>query len=223
MRSQINKKILLYLFLFILLGTLNNKNINNFQFIDIKEIKVEGLSEDNNLRLLKNLDFLKFQNIFFINEKKIQKIITSNNLVLNYFVIKQYPSSLIVKISQTEFLAYTYKNGELFFIGSNGKLIKEKYDKKDLPIITGNFDNKDFLELKSIIDDTNFDYKSIKSFIFFPSKRWDLKTEDDVLIKLSQNRLKENLNLSVKILNNDQFQNIKIIDLRQDKQLIINE
>ena len=98
MRSQINKKILLYLFLFILLGTLNNKNINNFQFIDIKEIKVEGLSEDNNLRLLKNLDFLKFQNIFFINKKKIQKIITSNNLVLNYFVIKQYPSSLIVKI-----------------------------------------------------------------------------------------------------------------------------
>ena len=70
MRSQINKKILLYLFLFILLGTLNNKNINNFQFIDIKEIKVEGLSEDNNLRLLKNLDFLKFQNIFFINKKK---------------------------------------------------------------------------------------------------------------------------------------------------------
>ena len=53
MRSQINKKILLYLFLFILLGTLNNKNINNFQFIDIKEIKVEGLSEDNNSRLLK--------------------------------------------------------------------------------------------------------------------------------------------------------------------------
>ena len=77
---------------------------------------------------------------------------------------------MIVKISQTEFLAYTYKNGELFFIGSNGKLIKEKYDKKDLPIITGNFDNKDFLELKSIIDDTNFDYKSIKSFIFFHQK-----------------------------------------------------
>ena len=73
MRSQINKKILLYLFLFILLGTLNNKNINNFQFIDIKEIKVEGLSEDNNSRLLKNLDFLKFQNIFFINKKKSKK------------------------------------------------------------------------------------------------------------------------------------------------------
>ena len=120
-------------------------------------------------------------------------------------------------------MAYTYKNGELFFIGSNGKLVKEKYDKKDLPEITGKFDNKDFLKLKLTIDDTNFDYKSIKNLIFFPSKRWDLKTEDDVLIKLSQNRLKKNLNLSVKILNNDQFQNIKIIDLRQDKQLIINE
>ena len=59
--------------------------------------------------------------------------------------------------------------------------------------------------------------------LFFSIKKMGFKNEDDVLIKLSRNRLKKNLNLSVKILNNDQFKNIKIIDLRQDKQLVINE
>ena len=36
MHQQKNKKILLYFFLFLIIGTLNNKNLNNLNFLKIK-------------------------------------------------------------------------------------------------------------------------------------------------------------------------------------------
>ena len=40
MRQRINKKILLYFSLFIILGTFNNKNLNKFDLPKIDSIKV---------------------------------------------------------------------------------------------------------------------------------------------------------------------------------------
>ena len=42
MPQQINKKILLYFFLFIILGTFNNKNLNKFEFPKINRINISG-------------------------------------------------------------------------------------------------------------------------------------------------------------------------------------
>ena len=44
-----------------------------------------------------------------------------------------------------------------------------------------------------------------------------------VLIKLPTKRLKESFNLSLEILNDKNFKNIKVIDVRQEKQIVINE
>ena len=44
MHLRINKKILFYLFLFILLGTLNNPNNLIFELPKIHKIEVQGLS-----------------------------------------------------------------------------------------------------------------------------------------------------------------------------------
>ena len=63
MPLQKSKKILVYLFLFLIIGTLNNKNLANLELIKISEIKVEGLDEKNNLKLKNDLKFLKFDNL----------------------------------------------------------------------------------------------------------------------------------------------------------------
>ena len=64
MHQQISKKILVYFFLFIIFGTLN-KNFTYSEIFRINNIKVSGIENKNNLDLIKNLDLLKFQNIFF--------------------------------------------------------------------------------------------------------------------------------------------------------------
>ena len=44
MPQQISKKILVYFFLFIIFGSLNNKNLAQLKFPNIEKIKIEGLA-----------------------------------------------------------------------------------------------------------------------------------------------------------------------------------
>ena len=44
-----------------------------------------------------------------------------------------------------------------------------------------------------------------------------------VLIKLPISRIKETLNLSIDLINNKEFSNIKTLDIRQKNQIVIND
>lgn len=223
MQIRINKNIYIYILLFIFLGTINNKNFKELSLPKITKIKISGLSDENNNTLLESLNFLKLKTIFILNEKEIKKKIETNNLVEKYYVIKKYPSSLEIKIIKTQILAKIKKNDKLLFLGSNGKLIENQNDINRIPFIFGDFSNKEFFKLKSIIDKSNFDFKRIKNLYFFKSGRWDLETNSGILIKLPKDKLSETVDLFSQILKDDQFKNVKLIDLRQNKQLIINE
>ena len=223
MQIQINKKIYIYIILFIFLGTLNNKNFVKPSFPKISEINISGLNSENNLKLLEGLNFLKLKNLLILNDNEIKKIIETNNFVEKYFVFKKYPSSLEIKIIETKILAKVKINDKLLFLGSNGKLIENKNNTNKIPIIFGNFSNKEFFEFKSIIDKSDFDFKNIKNLFFFKSGRWDIETNSDVLIRLPKESLSESVDLFTKILKDDQFKDKKLIDLRQNNQLIVNE
>ena len=223
MPRLISKKLLVYLFLFIFLGTINNKNLSELKFYRIKDIKVFGLNEKENLEILNNLKFLQNNNIFFINKKKISDLMNSNNLIERYFIIKKYPSTIELRVTETNYLALVNKEGKKFFFGSNGKLIDAKYNKKEIPIIYGNFKNSEFLELKKILDFFKFDFGNINNFFYFPSGRWDIEMKSGILIKLPRERLKESIELSLDILKSEKSDNLKILDLRQNNLIIINE
>lgn len=218
-----SKKILVYIFLFFIIGTLNNKDLNKIKSKKTNQINVSGLSEEKNFEVLESLNVYKFYNLFFLNKLKIDQLINSYNHIENYSVFKKYPSSLIVKLSETNYLAYTNQNGKNFYIGSNGKLI-EAFDKnKRLPNIFGDFDLSKFFKLKKTIDQSNYDFNNIKNLFYFPSGRWDIEIYSGVLIKLPKNEFKESLNLSFDILNDKNFKDIRIIDVRPKNQMIINE
>ena len=218
-----SKKILVYIFLFFIIGTLNNKDLNKIKSKKTNQINVSGLSKEKNFEVLESLNVYKFYNLFFLNKLKIDQLINSYNHIENYSVFKKYPSSLIVKLSETNYLAYTNQNGKNFYIGSNGKLI-EAFDKnKRLPNIFGDFDLSKFFELKKTIDQSNYDFNNIKNLFYFPSGRWDIEIYSGVIIKLPKNEFKESLNLSFDILNDKNFKDIRIIDVRPKNQIIINE
>ena len=221
MPQKKNKKILIYFFLFLIIEKINNKDLNKIDFVKVNKIIVTGLEDKDNLELTNNLNFLKFSNLLFLKESKIDKIINSNTLVEKYSIFKRYPSTLNIKIDKTKFLAQIKKNGNIFFLGSNGKLIKTSELKSNMPFIFGNFKNESFFELKKAIDQTNFNYDQIKNIFFFKSGRWDIETKNGLLIKLPAKEIKKSLELSINILNNDK-KKIKEIDLRQSNQVIIN-
>ena len=82
---------------------------------------------------------------------------------------------------------------------------------------------KKFLEFKKIIDESKFKYNKISSIYYYPSDRWDIKTKDDLLIKLPEKHLSNALRIAYKIKNDTQFKMKKIIDLRIPNQVIVSE
>ena len=222
MLQQINKKIIFYISLVIILGTFNNKNLKDFDLPKINIIDIEGI-EFNNNEFLKITNLIKFNNLLSIQKTQINEILNSNNLIEEYEVFKRYPSSLEIKVKKTNFLASTNVNGKNYLVGSNGKFINTKNYSKNLPFVFGNFKTEEFIEFKNIILQTDFEYNNIKNFYYFPSGRWDIEMISGILIKLPITEIKESLNLSVELLNNIEFSNIKILDIRQKNQIVIND
>ena len=222
MLQQINKKIILYISLVIILGTFNNKNLKNFDLPKINMVNIEGI-EFNDNEYLKIMNLIKLNNLLSIQKSQIKEILNSNNLIEEYEVFKKYPSSLEIKIEKTNFLASTNINGKNYLVGSNGKFINTKDYSQNLPFIFGNFETEKFLEFKNIILQTDFKYNNIKNFYYFPSGRWDIEMISGVLIKLPITGIKESLNLSIDLLDDIEFSNIKILDIRQKNQIVIND
>ena len=77
------------------------------------------------------------------------------------------------------------------------------------------------MKLKKIIDQSNIDYSKIKSLYYFKSNRWDLKFNNNILIKLPVNIEKETLDKISIFLKNIELENKKIVDTRIKNQIII--
>ena len=83
-----------------MIGTLNNKNFNSIHFIKINEITIIGLDEKNNLQLMNDINYMKLNNLFYLNKSKLIEIINANSLVENFSVFRKYPSTLNIKIDK---------------------------------------------------------------------------------------------------------------------------
>ena len=224
MLQRKSKKIFIYIFFFVFLGTINNHTIFNSNKFKIKNFQIIGL-ENNYKKELENnlLNSTKF-NIFFINKDYLKSILNSNSLIETFQVFKIYPASLDVKIKKTKFLAKLNINGDIFLIGSNGKLTKDFFlsDSEILPFIFGNPKVEEFLKIFSIINKSDFKYENVKNLFFYKSGRIDLQLKDNILIKLPLDNLENTLKKISQLISKNKL-NKNIIDARVPNQIILND
>ena len=223
MHQRKSKKILIYIFLLILVGSVNNISLNNLKFSDISDINIIGLDIKDKSILLKKIKDFNLGNIFLIKKNNLINEIELNSLVEKYFIFKRYPSSIEINIKKTKFLAKINENGKIFYLGSNGKLTKNDFSNNQLPFIFGNPDVIEFFNIKKIIDQSKISYEEIKNLYFFSSKRWDFELKDNTIIKLPNENTKLALKLALEFLHNNEFKDNRIIDARIKNQIILND
>ena len=223
MQQRKSKKILIYFFLLLVVGSINNINVNKLKIKSVNDINIIGLDIKDKLILLKQIKNLNLNNIFSINKEVLINEIESNSLVEKYLIIKKYPSSLEINIEKTKFLAKINKNGQIFYLGSNGKFIKNDFSNDKLPFIFGNPDVIEFFNIKEIIDKSKITFKEIKNLYFYPSKRWDLELKNNTIIKLPSDHTNLALNLAIEFLYDNKFNDNKIIDARIKSQIILDD
>jgi len=215
-----NKIIIYLLFLFILSTTsatfISDQNKPSSL---ISKINITGLSERKNLEILNNLNNILYKSIFVISKDEIRKILEKYNIIQEFSIKKIYPSTLNIEIKPTKFIARVSNNGQ-YLVGANGKLIEDKNNTELLPYIFGEFNSRDFLLLKKDIEKSIFTFSNLKTLYFFPSGRWDILTDKDILIKLPQESIVVSLNLFKKLIDNDNFKDNKFIDLRVKNHLV---
>ena len=93
----------------------------------------------------------------------------------------------------------------------------EKFE--SLPIVFGNKKSLKifYQDLKKI----DFPFTSIETLYFFESKRWDLKTKENKLIKLPVKNYVQSLENFLDIKDKDNFAKYKTFDYRISDQLIL--
>ena len=218
MQQRKSKKILIYFFLLLLVGSINNTNLNTLELQNINDINIVGLEVEDKSSLHQKIKNFNLNNIFSISKIDLINEIESNSIIEKYSIFKRYPSSLDINIEKTKFLARINKNGQIFYIGSNGRFIKNDFLNNQLPFIFGNPKVDEFFRIKKIIDESKISYVEIKNLYFFPSKRWDLELRDNTIIKLPNDNVNLAINLAIKFLDDN-----KLIDARIENQIILDD
>ena len=214
-------KIIIYLLFLFILSTTSAKFINDQNALSssVSKINITGLSERKNLEISNNLNNFLYESIFVISKDEIKKILEKHNIIQEFSIKKIYPSTLNIEIKPTKFIARVFNNGQ-YLVGANGKLIEDKNNNELLPYIFGEFNSLDFLSFKQNIEKSIFSFSNLKTLYFFPSGRWDILTNNDILIKLPQEDIVASLNLSKKLIDNDNFKDNKFLDLRVKNNLV---
>ena len=219
------RKLYFYLIILIILVSIHNFKItNNFNnFFNINKIEIKnGLNENLNQNILLSLNKFINSNIFLLKTEELAFLFDKFNLVEEYKIKKKYPSAIEVEVKQTEILAYFLENNQRILIGQNGKEIKDKIiSTKDLPILIGTININKFLSLNKLLLENEFNLKDFTRIYYFKSDRWDLEFKNNLIIKLPFNGLDETLKKLKKIYNKNQFNNLKIIDLRVAGRIIV--
>tara|TARA_B110000305_G_scaffold66316_1_gene74182 strand:- start:170 stop:844 length:675 start_codon:yes stop_codon:yes gene_type:complete len=223
MHQSIDKKnkITIYVLLLFILSTTNGNFLEKQKSYSstINEINIEGLSITDNSKIYNQLKNLFYKNILLVGKEEISEVIKKYNIIEVYNAKKIYPSKINISIKPTIFVARLSGNDQL--VGANGKLIEDRENNEILPYIFGEFNSQEFLNFKKNIALSNFTFTKFKTLYFFPSNRWDILTNDDILIKLPQDNISASLKLAYQILTSNDFKNKNLIDLRMNNILII--
>ena len=224
MLRKLDKKnyIFFLLIVFLILSSTHNSNFKYNNFFNIKKIEVVGLNKTDNAFLENEFTDLVGSNIFTLNKKSFE-LINSVNQIKSYNVKKIYPNQVKVYLESAKAIGFVKNINELVILGNNGKIINPGTLPKNIPEVTGTNDMKKIFQTIEIIKKSDFDIRKIKKINFFPSKRIDIEFENKKKIKFPINLKIDDLNFGFRVINNEKFNQVKIIDLRITNKVITDD
>ena len=216
------KRFLISLLLLLILSTYSIQE--NFSFE--KKFAIEKIIIENNVIIKKSkikdkLSYLYEKNLFFLRLNPIKTKLNQIDFINSFEIKKIYPNTIKIKVFEEEPIAIIQNKKKKKYYTASGKTINYiKLDKFDnIPTVFGDANNfhKFFLNLKNV----NFPIDEIKRFYFFESKRWDLVTIQNQIIKLPIDDYNQSLKNFLYLRGESGFKKYKTFDYRINNQLIL--
>ena len=224
MLRKLDKKNYIFFLLIVLLilSSTHNTNFKYNNFFNVKKIEVVGLNKTDNAFLENEFTDLVGSNIFTLNKKSF-KLINSVNQIKSFNVKKIYPNQVKIYLESAKAIGFVKNMNELVILGNNGKIIESETLPKNIPEVTGTNDMKKIFQTIEIIKKSDFDIRKIKKINFFPSNRIDVEFENKKKIKFPINLKIDDLNFGFRVINDEKFNQVKIIDLRITNKVITDD
>ena len=219
------KSFFLWLLLFVFLTTYNfdfKKEIKKFP-LTIKKIKIEGLKNSNEDKILKSLEIFKGRNIIFFSTNDLKQIIIESEFIKEFKIQKIYPDTIKVTAIEFKPLAIFVQKNKKYIITDGGKKI-ENYDAEMtnlLPFVYGKNADINFYDFYSVLNNTGFKIDKIKQFNYFHINRWDIILKNDKTLKLPSKNYEKAIMKFLEIYQQKNFINFKVFDFRVNEQLIL--
>ena len=186
-------------------------------FAVLKQIDVSGNNLLSEQFILKLTDLKIGQKLYLISVRDIRERLLKLDKIKDVSINVNYSGTIKIIIFERKPFAIWWNKKAPWLIDDEGNKILKIKDLevyKDLIIIFGqNFDNK----LKKFLDLLRpFSlYKKVKSLHYIGNRRWDVYTEDNIVIKLPENNVDNAIKKLEKILKNLKYKDkVDIIDLR---------
>jgi cell division septal protein FtsQ len=222
-------KIFLLIFVFIFLSTINNNNFNlkkkNKNYFNIQNIVVSNNTLIEKSLIIKELNSLYKKNIFLLKKRDVLKPLLKIDYLDRVEVKINYPDTIDIKVIETIPVAMMVKENNKYVLDNLSNLIffDERIIQYNLPSIFGKNADKNFILFLNQLKKQKFPINKIKNYYYFQIGRWDLEFINNNKIKLPKNNIELAIKKSIKLLNNEDFKNYKIIDLRVDGKIIVEQ
>ena len=221
-------KIILLLTILIFLTTYSpnkvtffNKN-NNF-FFKIQNIEITNNNKINKTDIINKLNHIYNKNILFISNNDISEPLKTVNYLEKIEVKKKYPDTIVIRIYETKPVGILFKNNTKYIIDTLSNLVtfNDNLVNNNFPNIFGKDAERDFINFFEQLKNNKFPRKQVKNYYYFQVDRWDVKLTNDQIIKFPSKKRKEAIQQSVKLLNHEDFENYKVIDLRIHGKIVV--
>ena len=216
------KRIVIGLGLLILLTTITSQQKIVISKFNLKEINIKN----NILTKKKDIKKLLFpiynKNLIFLKNLEIEKALMQNSFIESFEIKKKYPNTLTIKIFEKKPIAILQYKKNKFYLSEKIELIKFENlsNYQNLPYVIGS--KEDFEIFYNSLNKINFPFDQIKKYTLYESKRWDLETVNNKLIRLPAKDYIKSIKNYLNLINNNDFKKYKLFDYRINNQLILN-
>ncbi len=215
------KRVVIATVLLILFTTITFPKKNLISYFNLKEIRIENnlFIQEKEIKQLLNPIYNK--NLILLKNKEIENKLMKISFIDSFNIKKIYPNTLKIEIFEKKPIAILINKKKKYLLSEKLDLIgfKKIPDYQKLPYVFGN--NNDFKIFYNDLKKINFPLGIINKYTFYESKRWDLETKNNKVIKLPSKNYLESLNNFLDLSKNDNFLKYEIFDYRISNQIIL--
>ena len=193
---------------------LNNFLINNgFIINNIQILGIKNISKEN---IIKIVNKEKKSNILNVSLSNIYNELKNNDWVKELYIERILPNTIKIIIKEKEAVGIWQYEMSNKLITKNGEIISTANVNKfkiDLPIIHGNYANKNANSILKILE-TNKDLaKNVWSLNYINNRRWNLHFKQGIIVLLPHKGVLEAWNEIIKLQKNYDILNLGLTEL----------